>query len=42
MISDEKNIEEVNEEKLLSVLITDDFKWDANTESLVKTKEWSY
>ena len=36
MILDEKNIEVVNEAKLLGVLITDDLKWDANTESLVK------
>ena len=36
MILDEKNIEVVNEAKLLGVIITDDLKWDANTESLVK------
>ena len=36
MILDEKNIEVVNEAKLLGFLITDDLKWDANTESLVK------
>ena len=36
LIADDENIEVIKDIKLLGTIITDDLKWDANTQYIVK------